>query len=85
MTKESTALNTIKNFILTEYLPGEDPENLTPTTPLLSGGILTSLATLQLVAFLEENFNIQIAAHEADKENFDSLEAICRLVDSKRT
>lgn len=84
MSNESTALNPIKSYILAEFLPGEDPANLTPTTPLMSGGILDSLATLKLITFLEQEFNVQIAAHEADKENFDTLEAICRLVDSKR-
>lgn len=84
MSNESTAMNAIKSYILAEFLPGEDPDNLTPATPLMSGGILDSLATLKLITFIEQEFNVQIAAHEADKENFDTLEAICRLVDSKR-
>lgn len=84
MADESTAANTIKGFILKEFLPGEDPTNLTPTTPLMSSGILDSLATLKLITFLEKEFNVQIAAHEADEEHFDTLESICALVDSKR-
>ncbi len=84
MNAESTATNTIKSFILTEFLPGEDPANLTPDTPLMSSGILDSLATLKLITFLEQEFNVQIAAHEADEEHFDTLAAICALVDSKR-
>jgi len=84
MADESPALNTIKNYVLKEFLPGEEPGNLTPTTPLMSSGILDSLATLKLITFLEHEFNVQIAAHEADEEHFDTLEAICALVDSKR-
>jgi acyl carrier protein len=45
---------TIKSFILSEFLSDDDPANLTYATPLISGGILDSLATLKLVAFLEQ-------------------------------
>ena len=84
MAGPSPVLSTVKRFVLAEFLPDEDPDNLTPTTPLMSAGILDSLATLKLIAFLEQEFNIQVAAHEADVEHFDTLEAICGLVDSKR-
>ena len=84
MADESPALNTIKSYVLKEFLPGEDPGNLTATTPLMSSGILDSLATLKLITFLEQEFNVQVAAHEADEEHFNTLEAICALVDSKR-
>lgn len=84
MANASPTTNVIKDFILKEFLPGEDPGNLTPTTPLMSTGILDSLATLKLITFLEEEFNVQIEAHEADEEHFNTLEAICALVDSKR-
>lgn len=84
MTDESPAMNTIKSFILEEFLPGEDPGNLTPVTPLMSSGILDSLGTLKLITFLEQEFNVQIAANEADEEHFNTLDAICTLVESKK-
>lgn len=84
MADESPAMNTIRNFILKEFLPGEDPSNLTPITPLMSSGILDSLATLNLITFLEQEFNIQVQAHEADEEHFNTLERICALVASKK-
>ena len=75
---------TVKTYILQEFLPGEDPSQLTTSTPLISIGILDSLATLKLVAFLEEEFKISVAAHEADSENLDSIERIAKLVAAKR-
>jgi len=84
MADQSPAMNVVKSFILKEFLPGEDPVNLMPTTPLMSTGILDSLATLKLISFLEQEFDIQIEAHEADEEHLETLEAICKLVDSKR-
>ena len=76
--------NTIKDFILKEFLPGENPDELTETTPLISGGILDSLATIKLVAFLEEQFNITVEAHEADVEHLNTLSDIAKFVQSKR-
>ncbi|MEX2123338.1 MAG: acyl carrier protein [Woeseia sp.] len=76
--------STIKDFILREFLPGEDPDELTHSTPLVSGGILDSIATIKLVLFLEERFGIKLQAHEADAEHLDTLAAIAQLVHSKR-
>jgi acyl carrier protein len=74
----------IKDFILAEFLPGEDPAQLTAVTPLISAGILDSIATLKLVDFLERTFSISLAAHETDAEHMDTVERIARLVRSKR-
>lgn len=73
----------VKKFILTEFLPGEDPDELTDGTPLITTGILDSLATLKLVTFIENEFNITVEAHEADVENLNTLELICNLVQGK--
>ncbi len=75
--------NNIKQFILDQFLPGENPEALTADTPLITGGILDSLATLRLVEYLEKEFEIQIEAYEADVDNFNSLDRINRFVDEK--
>jgi len=74
----------IAEFILGEFLPGEDPVNLSEQTQLITSGILDSLATLRLIAFVEQKFGVRIAAHEADESNFDTIELISRLIESKR-
>ena len=73
----------VKEFILTTFLKGEDPAALTDTTPLISGGILDSLATLDLVSFLEQKFGIQLEAHEVQADKLDTLVAIEALVRAK--
>jgi acyl carrier protein len=77
--------STIKDFIMKEFLPGENPDELTETTPLISGGILDSIATLKLVMFLEERFSVSFEPHEIDKENLDDLAKIARLIRSKNS
>ena len=74
----------VKQFILREFLPEEDPSELQDTTPLITAGILDSIATLKLVAFLEERFGIQIAAHEASVEHLNTIADITALVQAKR-
>ena len=74
----------VHTFILTEFLPGEDPSELTPSTPLITGGILDSITTLKLVVYLEERFGITVEAHEAGVEHLDSIRQIADLVAEKK-
>lgn len=74
----------VKQYILDEFLPGEDPANLDEATPLVTGGILDSLATLKLVSFLEQEFGIKVASHETGQKYLNTLDAIANLVKSKR-
>ena len=78
-----TAKQKIKNFIMEQFLPGEDANELTDDTPLISGGILDSIATLQLVMYIEETFRVSFEPHEVDKENLDTLNLMVRLLESK--
>lgn len=74
----------IRDFILTKYLPGESPDNLRADIPLRTSGILDSLATLGLISFIEEEFDIEVEAHETDIDNFDRLGDIVAFVERKR-
>ena len=73
----------IKEYILKEFLPGENPAQLTDSTPLITGGILDSLATIKLVVFLEQQFKIKIQAHETMADYLDTVADIAQLVSSK--
>jgi len=75
---------TVKEFVLREFLPGEDPAELTEATPLITGGVLDSIATLKLVLFIEERFGITLEAHEVSPEHINTVADIARLVDAKK-
>lgn len=81
----SAVRDTIRQYILTNYLPGESPANLRDDTPLRTIGILDSLATLSLVGFLEKEFGIELEAHETGVDTFDRIEDIAALVERKQT
>jgi acyl carrier protein len=71
---------TIRQFILATYLPGESRDNLRDDTPLQTSGILDSLATLGLVSFVEERFGIKLSVYETSVERFDRIGDIAASV-----
>jgi len=74
----------VKEFLLREFLPGETPEELTDSTPLITGGILDSIATLKLVEFLENKYGFEFQPHEVDAEHLNTVLHIAKFVRSKR-
>ena len=74
----------VRHFIVQNFLPGEDPKNLTDDTELKESGILDSLSTLKLVTFLEETFGIELEASDLDAGNLASIANIERLVTQKK-
>jgi acyl carrier protein len=73
----------VQQFILTTFLEGEDPAALTDTTPLMTSGILDSLATLELVSFLEKEYGIELEARDVDASRLGTLADISKLVNAK--
>ena len=80
----NNVIGTIREFVMREFLPGENPATLTPTTPLISGGIIDSIDSVKLIIFLETEFDIEVEAFDADLDHLDTLEALDRFVASKR-
>ena len=83
MTKEEIKPK-IKSFLLEEFLDGASEDDLDDDTPLMSGGILDYISTTRLVAFLEEEFDVQFAPHEMGVDYLDKLDDIAELVVSKQ-
>ena len=76
--------STVKSYILKEFLPDANPDDLSTDTRLISGGILDSLATVKLVVFLEQHFGIEVEAHEVNNDNLETIDLIASLVRSKQ-
>jgi acyl carrier protein len=73
----------IRGFIKEEVVLDTEA-SLENDTPLLEG-ILDSLALMQLVAFLEEEFDTEIDDTEVTAENFRTIADIERLVGGRLT
>jgi acyl carrier protein len=70
----------VRGFILRTQLPGESPENLRDTTPLITSGILDSLAVLSLAEFLTQTFGVELDVYDTSVEHFDTIDRIARTV-----
>jgi len=73
----------IKNFILRELCADSGLDSLAEDEKLLEKGIIDSMGILNLLAFLEENFDILLSTEELDPRNFSTLKNIYDLVAKK--
>jgi len=80
MIKES-----VRTFLHREFFRSEAVESLTEDQPLVTSGILDSVATLKLVLFLEESFSIVIETADIADGHLDTLNTIEALVSAKRS
>jgi acyl carrier protein len=71
----------IREYIVCHHLDGQP--GLDRKTPLLEWGVIDSLAFTDMLAFIEDEFEVTIPAEEITPENFQDLAAIgallCRL------
>ena len=73
----------IREFILNQF-PLARKRAIGDGDPLLGHGILDSLGILEVVAFVEREFEITVADEELLPESFESIRSIARFVDEKR-
>jgi len=66
----------IKQFIVEEFLPDVPIEELDNDYNLLDGGVIDSLGLLQVIAWLEETFEVALDDAEIGPESFQSVHAI---------
>lgn len=72
----------IRDFITQEILYDDRAGTLTNSTPLLDG-IMDSLALMQLVAFLEEEFDVEMDDADITAEHFRTVADIESLIRQK--
>lgn len=75
--------NSIKHFLLTEVLAGEDPARIDEATPLMSSAVLDSTSTLKLVMFIEEQFGVELEARDLKPSNLETIGSIIRTIQSR--
>jgi len=64
--------------ILEEIVDGVD---LASCTTLIDDGILASLDIIQLIGALSDEYDVTIPATEIIPENFNSVDALCAMVE----
>lgn len=73
----------ITQFIVEEVAAGRGFDAIDPDQDLLAQEVLDSQGTMELVAFLEERFGIEVGDEDLVPENFKSINAIVAFADRK--
>lgn len=74
----------VREFIKDNFMFRDDREELADTESLLDAGLIDSTGILELVAFIETEFSIQMADTDIVPDNLDSVETIVRYVETRR-
>ncbi|HWJ87748.1 MAG TPA: acyl carrier protein [Pelagibacterium sp.] len=78
-----TAQDKIRSFIVENFLFGDADSMIENSGSLIENEILDSTAVLELVAFVEETFSVQVADTDIVPANLDSVDAIASFVAAK--
>jgi acyl carrier protein len=74
---------TIRDFVVTNFLFGQDSASLTETQSFLENGIVDSTGVLELVGFLEQTYSITVEDRELLPENLDSIQNVAQFISRK--
>jgi len=74
----------IKQFIVDEFMPDVSVDELDSDFDLLTGGVVDSLGLLQVVAWLETEFDIAVDDSELGPESFRTVDAIKEYIEKSR-
>ncbi|GHG75439.1 acyl carrier protein [Comamonas sp. JC664] len=72
-------LKELTHYVVEELLDG-DASELDASTPLLELGVLNSLETARMMAFVQKKYGISVPSEALKVENLQTLSAITDLV-----
>ena len=79
-----TLHNEIREFIVENFLFGQDDNTPGDNESFLESGIIDSTGVLELVGFLEKRFRFSVEDSELVPANLDSIERLVRFIDRKQ-
>lgn len=77
------AKETIRTFILESVLAGSKTAGIADDDSFMDKGIIDSTGILELVAFIQDTFKIEVRDDELVPDNFDSVEKLSRYIARK--
>ena len=80
----STTVDPIRAFIFENFLFDADESALKNDDSFLEQGIIDSTGVLELVEWLEDEFDIQINDEELIPENLDSVNLLATFIQRKK-
>jgi acyl carrier protein len=74
----------IREFIIANFLFGSNDAKFSDDDSFLETSIIDSTGMLELVAFVETNFGIEVADTELVPENLDSINKLASFIEKKK-
>ncbi len=81
---ERTILKEVREYVIENFLLGEEADELSDSESFLESGLIDSTGILELIAFLEETYDVEIEDEEMIPENLDSVQRVARFIASKK-
>lgn len=78
-----TIQDAVKAFIIENFLFGDASQAIADTDSLIENGIIDSTGVLELVAFIEDRYEITVADADIVPANLDSLARITAFISAK--
>lgn len=75
----------VRGFILENYLFTDDESELSNTDLFLEIGILDSTGIMELIYFIEDEFEVKVEDKEMIPENLGSVERVVSFVQRKQS
>ena len=73
----------LRQFIRDNFLFGDDDRRYSDDDSLLDNGIIDSTGVLELIAFLDKNYQVKVEDDEMLPENLDSVNNLVRFLEKK--
>ena len=73
----------IRDFLTQNFPLADEGSGLGGDDSLIEAGVIDSTGVLELIEYLESNYDIQIADEEVLPDNLDSIQRISRFVSMK--
>ncbi len=74
----------VREFIVENFLLGEEDDDFTNNRSFLESGLIDSMGILELISFVEDTYEVEIADDELVPENLDSVDRVTKFIQSKR-
>lgn len=74
-----TVEDRLKEFISTEIIPHDAETSLTLDEPLVSSGRVDSLGLLNILAFIDQRYNVDLFSVAGPKD-FDSISSLAQAI-----
>jgi acyl carrier protein len=80
----SDSISSILSTKIAEKILKQPNRTIKPDESLISSGLIDSFSLVDLAIIVEDEFGVRIDDSELNKETFDTLDALVKLIESRK-